>query len=204
MLISSSTPRHTVEKFDDRVRVTLPSKRSIFRVLFVCLWFLLWGYMVSGLVYVAITANKAIEIGKNSTPPVQPGDVFLMVSICFSFFFLALLALGVFGLYRFGWLISGNEVIEATPQALIVTKQIFRWKRSKNYSSEKVSGLRTNTQRLSMFLLGKRVKRFLGGAGMIAFDYEGRTSTFGLEISQAEAEQIILALKEGLPQQKAG
>ena len=204
MLISSPTPRHIVEKFDHRVRVTLPSKRNIFRVLFMCVWLLMWGFMVSGLLYVLVAFMRVIAIGRNSTPPFQPSGIFIIAFIFFALFLLALLALGVYGAYRFGWLIAGKEVIEATHQELTVTKQVFRWKRSKNYVSEEVGGLRMNTQPLSIFLPGKRVKRFLGGAGLIAFDFAGKISTFGLEISQAEAEQIILALKEGLLQQNAG
>jgi hypothetical protein len=204
MLMTSSKARHIVEKSDHLVRVILPSKRNIFRVLFGCLWFLMWGYMVFGLLYVAISLNKAVEVGKNATPPVQLGEVFWLVGIGFSLFFLVLLGFGVFGMYRFGWILAGKEVIEASPQILRITHQIFQWRRSKEYSSERVSDIRTNTQPLSVFLPGRRVKRFLGGAGMIAFDYGGKTSTFGLEISEAEANEIILALKEKLVQQKAG
>jgi hypothetical protein len=39
---------------------------------------------------------------------------------------------------------------------------------------------------------------------MIAFDYGAKTFRFGLAIDEAEAKQIILAIKEGLPQQNAG
>ena len=205
MLIPVPNPRHTVEKSENFVRVTLPSKKNVFRILFMGLWFFMWGYMVYGFVYIAVAVNKSIEIGKNSTPPVQPGGVFFFLSICFSIFFLALLALGAFGIYRAIWLLVGKEVIEATPQILTITKQIFQWKRSKGYASEKVNDLRPNTQPLStIFFPGKRVKKFLGGAGMIAFDYGARTFSFGQDVDEAEAKQIILALKEQLPQQDAG
>jgi hypothetical protein len=204
MLIPSSKPRHTLEKAEHFVRITLPSKRNIFRVLFFCFWFFMWGYMIYGLSYVLFVFMRVIEMGLRSTPPIQPGVIFLFVIIFFVFFFLMLLGLGLFAIYRFGWLLVGREVVEATPQTLRVTKQIFQWKRAKEYSSEKVSNLRTNTQPLSIFLPGKRVKRFLGGAGMIAFNHRGRTTTFGLEISDTEAEQIILALQEVLSQQSAG
>ena len=205
MPIPVPKPRHTVEKSHDSARVTLPSKKNIFRILFMCLWFFMWGYMVYGILYVSITFNRVIEIGENSTPPVQSEGMFLLVNICFSLFFLALLGLGVFGIYRFGWLVAGKEVIDATPHTLTVTKQIFRWKRSKEYSAEKVNGLRSNTQAFStLFFPGKRVKKFLGGVGMIAFDYGARTFSFGQDVDEAEAKQIILALKDGLPQQNAG
>jgi len=39
---------------------------------------------------------------------------------------------------------------------------------------------------------------------MIAFDYEAKTFTFGLNINETEAKQIILAVQEGLSQQTAG
>jgi hypothetical protein len=204
MLISSPKSRHTVEKSDSLVRITLQSKRSIIHVLWFCLWMFMWSYGVYGFIVIAVASQKSIEMGMNSTPPVQPGGMFFYLSICFSLFFFAFLALGAFAIHRFIWVITGKEIIEATPQTLTITKQAFRWKKSKAYSSEKITRLRTNTQPLSMFLPGKRVKRFLGGAGKIAFDHGGRTSMFGLEISQAEAEQIILALQEVLPPQNAG
>jgi hypothetical protein len=196
--------RHTVEKSDNLVRVTLPTKKDVIRILWFCLWMFLWGYIVYGFMLIIVAYNRAIEIGKSSTPPSQPGGLFIYVSIAFLLFFLAWLALGAFAIHRFIWFIGGKEVIEATPQTLTVIKQSFRWKKSKEYSSEKVSNLRTNTKPLSIFVPGKRVKNPFGGAGLIAFDYGGRTSAFGLEISMAEAEQIILALREVLPQQNAG
>jgi hypothetical protein len=204
MLFASPTPRHTVKKSDDRVQVTLPSKRGIVLVLWFFLWLFMGGYMVYGFIFIAVASNKAIEIGRNSMPPVQPRGVFFFASICLSIVFVALLALGAFAIHRFIWVIGGKEIIEATHQRLTITKQVFRWKKSKEYSSEGIGRLRTNTQPLSMFLPGKKVKRVLGGANMILFDYGGRTCKFGLQISEAEAEQIIQILQEVLTQQNAG
>jgi len=197
--------RHMVETSENLVRVTLPSKKNIVHILWFGLWFFFWGYMVYGFIYIGIAVNKSIEIGKNSTPPIQPGGMFFYLSLCFSLFFLALLALGAFGIYRVLWLFTGKEVIEATPQRFTITQQISRWKKLKEYASESVNDLRPNTQPLSsLFFPGKRVKKFMGGAGMIAFDYGARTYSFGQDVDEAEAKQIILALKEGLIQQKAG
>jgi hypothetical protein len=205
MPIQVSKPRHIVEKTDNLVRVTLPSQRNIFLVLFACLVVLMWGYLVYALVRIAVAAYQIIEIGKNSTPPVQPGSAFSFIPIFFFFFLLVTLGFGIFSIYRLCWLIAGKEVIEANPQTLRITKQIFQWKRSKEYPSEKVNDLRPNTQPLStLFFPGKRVKKFLGGAGMIAFDYGERTFSFGQDVDEAEARQIILAIQKGLPQQRAG
>ena len=132
MLIPSRKPRHTVEKFDNLVRVTVPSKRDIIRILWFFIWMFMWGYMVYGFILITVASEKSIEIGKNSIPPVQPGGIFFYLSICFSFFFLALLALGTFAIHRFIWVFTGKEIIEATPQVLTITKQAFGWQKQKN------------------------------------------------------------------------
>ena len=133
MLIPSSKPRHMVEKTDKLIRVTLPSKRNIIRILGFCVGMFMWGYIVYGFILFTIASQKSIEIGKNSVPPVQPGGMFFYLSICFSLFFLAFLALGAFAIHRFIWVITGKEIIEATPQALKITKRAFRWEKSKEY-----------------------------------------------------------------------
>ena len=193
MFSSSPKPRCIVEKSDDFVRVTIPSKITLLRVLFVCVWFALWGYMVTG----SLTVKRQIDLGLNSD------DVFLFASVCFSFFLLALLGLGVFALYRAGWLFAGKELIQATPQALTVTKQIFRWGKSKVYSADKIMVCeRTHNLYLCSFRR-RESNRLLGGSGMIAFEYEKRTITVGQEISEAEANHIIDAFQEKLLQKNA-
>lgn len=200
MSTSSPSFRHTIEKSANLVRVTLPSRITAFRILFFCVWFLMLGYMMYGLAYIARSFDKAIELGKNSTPPIQPGGVFVFGSICFSLFFLALLALGLFGTFQFGRLVAGQEVIEATPEALIITRKWFHWKRSRTYSSEKIGNLRPNPRQLFVFSPAKRVERLLAGFGMIVFEYEYRTYSFGSDISETEAKQIIVSLQEVLPE----
>ncbi len=72
---------------------------------------------------------------------------------------------------------------------------------SKEYESEKVINLRPNTQLMSTTSFpGKTMKKFFASAGMIAFDYEISTFSFGQDIDEAEAKQIILAIQEGLSQ----
>lgn len=144
-----------------------------------------------------LTVKRQIDLLINSD------DVFLIISVILSFFLLLLLGLGIYALYRVGWLFAGKELIEATPQTLTVTKQIFRWKKSTVYSAAKVSGMRTSTQSKSTLFPIKRAKRPFGGSGMIAFEYEKKTYTVGQEISAAEAKYIIEAFQEKLLQKNA-
>jgi hypothetical protein len=50
----------------------------------------------------------------------------------------------------------------------------------------------------------RSLQKLLGMNGMISFDYGAKTFRFGLEIDEAEAKQIILAIKKGFPEQNAG
>ena len=202
MPIPLPQPRHTVEKSDNLVRVTIPSKKNITRILFLCLWFFLWAYMLYGFVYITVAVNATVEAGKNSTPPVQQGNAFFLVIICLSLFLLALLTLGAFGIYRFIWLFTGQDIIEANSNLLKVTRQTFLGERAKEYSAGEVKGLRFVRQ--SRFLPFRSLKRLLEPNGMIEFDYGARTFRVGSELEEAEAKQIILAIQEGLPQQNAG
>jgi hypothetical protein len=130
--------------------------------------------------------------------------VVMMLLLCLVPFLIVLLGMGAFAIHTALWQMSGKEVIEATPQDLTVSRQVFRWKWSKVYSSDRIRNLRTNTQKLSMFFPRKRIRRFIGGPGMIAFSYGRKTPSFGLDISEEEAEQIIVTLQGWLPQQNAG
>lgn len=192
-------PRHTVERSNDLVRVTLPAHKSIFTILFMSVWFLLWGYMVSGFIYVAVILNKAMEIEKNSDPSFQFEDGLMVLGLFFLFFFLALLGLGAFGVYKSLWVLAGREVIEADSKLLKISRQLFSWKREKEYFADEVRDLRMIPipSGLDPF---RRIRKLTTSNPMIAFDYGAKTFRFASEIEEAEAKQIILALKEGLPQ----
>jgi hypothetical protein len=189
--------RYLIESFENKVEIIIPSRKNVLYFVWFAIWMFMWGYATSRLFLLwELMIKGAFETHDNG--------VLMMLIVCLAPFLIALLGMGAFAIHTVLWHIAGSEIIEATSQALTVTKQVFRWKWSKVYSSKKILDLRTNPQKLSMFFPRKRSRRYLGGPGMIAFDYGGRTPSFGYDISDKEAEHIILALKEGLPQQNAG
>lgn len=197
MSIKPLSHRYSIESFENKVEVIIPSRKNVLYFVWFAIWMFMWGYATSRLFLLwELMIKGAFETNGN--------EVLMMVIVCLVPFLVALLGMGAFAIHTVVWHISGREIIQATPQALTVTKQVFRWKWSKVYSSKEIRDLRTNTQKLSMFFPRKRVKRFLGGPGMITFDYDRRTPSFGFDISDKEAEHIIIALKDGLPQQYAG
>jgi hypothetical protein len=202
MPIPLPKPRHTVEKSENLIRVILPSKRNVFHILWASLWLFMWGYWVFALLYIAVGFNKAMEIGKNSTPPVEPGGVFTMASLFFVLFFLVMLGMGAYAIYHFLWLIAGKEVIEANSNLLRISRQTLVGKSTKEYSAADVKDLRVATQQQLFPFRG--IQRLLGSDGMIVFDYGAKTFRFGVDLEEAEAKQISIALQEGLPPQNAG
>ena len=199
MPIPLPKPRHTVEKFDDLVRVTLPGRRKFLDILFMCVWFVMWGYIVSGLIYFVVSINKAMELERQSNPAFQGGEGFIIFSLIFLFFFLVLLGFGAFGVYRFLWMLAGKEVIEANSKLLRVTRQLFSWKREKEYFADEVKDLRVTLIQHG-FSSSRSIRKPFISNDMITFDYGAKTLRFGSEIEEAEAKQIILAIKDGLPQ----
>jgi hypothetical protein len=197
MQMEPSSHRYSVEIFGNKVQVTIPSRKNILYFVWFTVWLIVWGYVTSRLFLLWEFVIMGARAGYGNA-------AVMMLIICLVPFLIVLLGMGAFAVHLVLWHISGKEIIEATPQDLTVTNQVFRWKWSKVYASKKVDNLRTNTQKLSKFFPRKRVRRLLGGLGMIAFIYDGRTSNFGRDISDKEAEQIILALQEVLPQKNAG
>jgi hypothetical protein len=196
-------PRHIVENSSSLVRITLPSKKNIFQILWLLIWLFMWGYMTLAMLYGAVIFKQAIDIGGIPMPAIEPGTVF--VSVILLLILLGLLSLGTFGIYRLIWILAGREVIEANPTVLRLTRATFLGKSSQEYSMDNVKELRVGTP--PSFIPFKRIQRFLGILdinGMIAFDYGAKTFRFGAEIDEAEAKQIIRAVEEGFHQSKAG
>jgi hypothetical protein len=193
MPIKAQPFRHVVESFGSSVQVTIPSRKHILEFVWFAAWLIIWGYMTSGVSLVWELAIRGASAGHGN-------GVVMMLILCLIPFLVVLLGMGAFAIHTILWQLSGKEMIEATHQDLTVSKQVFRWKWSKVYSSDRIRNLRPNTEKLSMFFPTKRVRRFIGGRGMIAFDYGSRTPSFGLGISEEEAKQIILTLKGRLPQ----
>jgi hypothetical protein len=199
-IIKPSLSRHSVENLDHGTRVSLPGKKNFFKILGFGLWLLGWAGIL-GTFLLTLTVMLSVGQGPSSgSSPVSAGDPgFLAALLFFLLFMLMLLGVGLPVLYAFLRQIAGREVIEADGQVLSITQQIFRWKSSRQYATEEVSDLRLNTQSLSSFPPQKSLQKLLGQDGLIAFDYGAKTCRFACEIDEAEAKQIISALRPWLP-----
>lgn len=200
MPIKPPSPRHTVQELENGIRVTLPSKKNAFRLVWFGLWLLVWGYMAGSIFYVwAVLIGVATGLLGDTSSDSNPAV--LMSIVCILPFLIALLGVGGVVIYSFLWQIVGKEIIEANANLMTLTRQIFGWKKSGEYSSEMVRDLRVNPQQPSAFAPIRSFQKLVGQDGLIAFDYGAKTFRFGLEIDEAEAKQIVSVLQQRLPQQ---
>ncbi len=197
MPVKPQESRHVVENLGDRIRITLPSKKNIFQLLWSVAILILWGYMIGSVVYIFSTIITVSQLAMSDPQLSGARSLPLMSLVCLLPMFLFFLGIGVLAVYSLIWQIVGKEVIEINAQMLVITRQILGWKRLREYSTEAVKDLRLNTQHLNAYVPIRSFQKILGQDGMVAFDYGAKTVRFGLEIDEAEAKQIINALQKG-------
>jgi len=207
MLEKPQLPRHKIKRLGNDIQIVLPSKKNIFRVIWYVLGLIMWGYMTGAFIYVLIVITKITIWAGGIT------SAFNVFSIFIALLLILLLSFGgviISSLFR---QIFGKEVIKVNSSVMSISRQIFGLERISKYSSyslEDVSNLHVSTsqnKQISPFAPRESIKTFLesinallGKNGIIAFEHEKRTFRFGLEIDEAEAKQIILAIEESLPQ----
>jgi hypothetical protein len=125
-------------------------------------------------------------------------SLFLIPLICVGFFILIFLALGAFAIYAYVWQLAGKEIVEINSQTMSISRQIFGWKKSSDYSSNLVRNVRVNVQPV-LFAPLQMFRKLSGRTGMIIFAYEAKTIHFGLDIDESEAKQLISVITQHLP-----
>lgn len=203
MNVSSSAHRHSVEKYSSLVRVILPSKKSVFNVIGFCVWFPFWGFMVYNFLYFWMSFFKISELNESSAYEAQTVNIIILASLCILPLLTGTLMLGIAGIFRFFWLISGKEIIEINSEELQITRQTFIWKKTRKYALGEVKNLRLLANQ-SSFSLIKSFQKLLSRNGKIAFTFGSKTIRFGVDTDESEAKQIILVIQEGLAQQQTG
>ncbi len=109
-------------------------------------------------------------------------------------------ASGAFVIYAWLWQIVGKEIIEASGQSIIIRKVVLGFSRSKEYLAEHIKDLRAVPMDMSSrgWLMRMALSGLLGG-GTLAFDYEAKAFHFASGADEAEARQIVAAIKGRFP-----
>lgn len=195
MPVKSQASRHIVENRGDSVQVILPGKKNVFNLILSTPILLIWGFMTGGIIYFYVTIVVVSRLAASDSQFPGASSVPWLFLICLLPMFIFLLGIGGLSIYSFFWQISGREVIDVDSKTFTITRQILGWKKSRRYTSEKVKDLKVNPQNSHTPI--RSMKILLGQAGMITFNDGVKTISFGLEIDEAEAKQIIIALQKG-------
>lgn len=197
-LFKPSTPRHRIEKTESEASITINSRRNLGSILFFALYNFMWIYLASGLSIIwwgMFLATTGIL-----DPEYKGAPVFILVFCALSISLFLLLFFGVLGIYRFLWEIAGKELIEINRERTIIIRQLFGWKKIREFSNKRMSGLTTRNTKQNPFqsllqILFRKLYRF-------AFElkYDGKTHRFGYLVKEHEAKEIISALQTFISQ----
>ena len=93
----------------------------------------------------------------------------------------------VFVCYALLWSFLGREIVKYHEGMLTLKRAILGLGRGKEYNGMEVRNFRPSL----MSTVGKKISLGMGNSGNIAFDYEGVTHQFGMDLTEAEAKAVI-------------
>ena len=186
MVVKPSPPKHKTEISDEKLIISMPSKKIFPFIIVFGVWSLIW---------------LSVEIGLVAEIFITQEYNFLGV-LFFIFWFILWNLLGAFLLYNLMWQLVGKEEIQVTNGSITISQVIIGYKRSKEYLAEHIKDLDVAWASMDD-LTFRRISVPLGANyGMIAFDYGARTFRFAGVVEAAEAKQIIAEIKQKYPQYK--
>jgi hypothetical protein len=196
------TPPKSIHKskiINDEIIVTIPVKKRWFEII----WFLWCLIIITPLLYFfgrVFVLLLLFSVGLYGDVPPDFGDdpnVFGTFGIFFIFSTIFLLT-ELMLIYCLIWRFAGKEIISANRDLFIVTRNLFGWKTYKAYNTSEISALRISRPTDNWTEMFSGLRRIMGLAGTIAFDYGAKTFRFGDGIDEAEARQIIKKIQSHL------
>ena len=183
MTVEPEPPRYALDVTAEGVRALIPARRSVFTLLFMCVWLCGWAF----------GEMHAIDelLSRSEKTPVP----FLMV-------WLAGWTLGgALALAGVAWQLAGREIISIGSTTLEHRVEAFGMGRTRSYRLSDVKHLRATDNALSAF--GSQAAWLPpitgSGFGPIAFDYGARTIRLAPALEEAEAKLLVNGLASRLP-----
>ena len=168
--------RAAIEHALGGLKVTIPSKKNWFVLIFATLW-------LGGWVFGFVNATWMLD-GAGG------GVIGFM-----AFWLLAWTAGGAMVLFLLFWGYFGKEIIEISSGNLHFEKSVFGIGIKKELMLSEVKNFRT--EKISSGLYGGNRWAFWGlGPGRVKFDYGLKTYSFGLAVDEAEAEYLAEILSQ--------
>jgi hypothetical protein len=190
MPVAPPAPRHTLQDLGDRLIISIPSVKQWFLIVFLAVWFLGWA-VGEGVVASFLIAGP----GFGGAAP--DGILILWLAIW--------TVGGGFAIYQLAWQLTGYEIIEVARQGITVSRVVFRFHTSREYSAEYVKELRVSSSNVNLnhpalWTYYYQYPWSHHSFGSLAFDYGAKTFRFGAGVDEAEAKQIMAQIEQKFPQ----
>lgn len=170
--------KHTTEDLDDRLIISIPSRKKWGLILILGFCNLTWLLLELLIIFLF--------------PSIFSRGLNLLILAVWS-------GIGILLIYPLAWQLFGKEEIQITDQLIKINHVLFGFKRSKEYPENQINDLRVSP-------FDKDDPRNGSNLGSIYFNYDARTTftytTFAGSVDDAEAKQIIAEIQQKFPQYK--
>jgi hypothetical protein len=103
---------------------------------------------------------------------------------------------GLFAIYALLWQFMGKEIVIVHGQTFKTRYDIGGFGFNKEYDLVQMRDLRTMQVGFNPLDLSSSLQLWGVGGGVIAFDYGAKTIRFGTGLNEAEAKEVVTAIKQ--------
>ena len=176
--VEPAKSRAAIDETGSGLQITIPPKRNWFGIVFLVFWLIGWT-VGGGFALFAVSQEKTPTFAR----------LFLAVWLCGW-------ALGEYSATStLLWNLGGKEIITADGFSLALKRDIFGHGATRQFTLHEVKRLRVSSSGENLQGSTFALKRNRTTTGVIAFDYGADTIRFGEGIEEAEAHELISALK---------
>lgn len=176
MVSQPDARRYTIHDDFATLRIVIPAPRNWPTIFIVGFWLIAWA---AAEIFVGVLFLRGILAALTGSP-LDVGGVAAML------FLGAWLAFWTVGggaaLATWLWNLAGKEIVTVDGESLVIRKAVLGLGPAKRYAAAYVDRLRVS-----------------GDAGMLAFDYGGRTIHFGAGLTPDEAREVLARVAARFP-----
>ncbi|MEK7774882.1 MAG: hypothetical protein AAB305_03245 [Candidatus Zixiibacteriota bacterium] len=173
-----SAGRATWEDLGNEIRITIPTRRKIFSIIFSCVWLVGW-VVGETLASQALFQSQNVDANKSFL-------VFWLIGWTVG----GLLAIG--GLF---WLLAGKEIVTLSTQFVTIRWDVFGVGYQRQFDMTKVQNIRVATVQIRPTIFELFSTNAPTAPRTLAFDYGMKTVRFAGDIDEAEASHLLEKLK---------
>lgn len=161
------------------LRIVMPCRRSWFVICFLAFWLCGWA------VAEVMVANQFL---KGDSPP--EGEWFMLA------WFGVWTVGGVIAIYAWLWQMMGKEILTVRGQMFKLRRDIGGFGFDKEYSLIQLRDLRVRPVETNSLEFSSSFQLWGVGGGAVAFNHGERMYRFGAGLDEAEANQVVTAIKQ--------